>query len=111
VEWFDTFSAWFMSLGEQYGVNPLLFGAIYVGAIPFFTLSVGWIVRNHRREKSIVLPVLSALFFFVSAYIYLIVAGENVPFWVYGIIVLMIIYGGYSTIRKIRKAVQEEDSV
>ena len=110
MEWIETFSAWFMSLGEQYGVNPILFGAIYVGAIPFFTLSVGWVVRNQRREKSIVLPVLSALFFFVSAYIYLIVAGENVPVWVYGIIVLMIIYGGYSTIQKIRRAVRKEDS-
>jgi ABC-type Co2+ transport system permease subunit len=110
MEWFETFGTWFMSLGEQYGVNPLLFGAIYVGAIPFFTLSVGWVVRNQRRGQSIVLPVLSALFFFVSAYIYLIVAGENVPIWVYGIIIIMIIYGGYSTIRKIRRAVHEEDS-
>ena len=29
--------AWFFSLGPKYGVNPSIFGSIYVGAIPFFT--------------------------------------------------------------------------
>lgn len=108
MEWIDSLMVWFMSLGDQYGVNPLVFGAIYIGAIPFFTLSVAWIVRNHRKQKSLVLPVISTLFFFVSAYIYLIIAGENVPLWVYGIIASMVAYGAYSTIRKISKAVNEE---
>ena len=76
---------WFYSLGENYGVNPLIFGAIYVGAIPFFSLSIAWLVKNYRQKKSIVLPALSAMFFFISAYIYLIFAGKNVPVWVYAI--------------------------
>jgi len=76
----ETVQNWFFSLGENYGVNQLIFGAIYIGAIPFFTLSVGWLIRNYRRGKSIALPTIAALFFFVSAYIYLIFAGKNVPF-------------------------------
>ena len=32
----EAFSDWFLSLGANYGVNPWIFGAIYVGAIPFF---------------------------------------------------------------------------
>jgi hypothetical protein len=72
---------WFFSFGENYGVNPLIFGAIYIGAVPFFTLSVSWLIRNYRRGKSIALPTIAALFFFVSAYMYLIFAGKNVPFW------------------------------
>ena len=39
-------TAWFFGLGERYGVNPLIFGSIYVGAIPFFSLSIAWLVRN-----------------------------------------------------------------
>ncbi|MDX1673027.1 MAG: hypothetical protein R3211_11855 [Balneolaceae bacterium] len=97
---------WFLQLGEKYGVNPLLFGAIYVGAIPFFTASLAWLIRNYRKNKSIVLPMLSSTFFFISAYLYLIIAGQNVPWWVYGIVVLMILYGGYSTFRKIKKRVR-----
>ena len=61
----EAFTEWFLSLGDQYGVNPIIFGSIYVGAIPFFTLSVGWLVRNLRRKKPIVLPALSASFFFI----------------------------------------------
>lgn len=96
---------WFLSLGEQYGVNPILFGAIYVGAIPFFTLSIGWLVRNLRRKKSIVLPTLSAGFFFVSAYLYLVIAGQNIPLWVYGFIAVLVLFGIYSTVQKVRRQV------
>jgi len=51
----DILQNWFMSLGEQYGVNPIIFGSISVGAIPFFWLSVAWLVRNMRRGKPIFL--------------------------------------------------------
>lgn len=98
----ETIQNWFLSLGMEYGVNPIIFGAIYVGAIPFFSLSIGWLIRNYRKDKSIVLPALSAMFFFISAYIYLIFAGKNVPWWVYGVVVLLIIIGAYSTVKKVR---------
>ena len=94
---------WFLSLGEEYGVNPVIFGIIYVGAIPFFTISVGWLIRNLRQKKSIVLPALSASFFFISAYLYLIVAGKNIPAWVYVFIAVMVLFGVYSTVKKIRE--------
>ena len=103
----ETFTEWFLSLGDQYGVNPIIFGSIYVGAIPFFTVSVAWLVRNLRRRQSIVLPALSASFFFVSAYLYLLVVGHNIPFWVYGFIAAMIAYGVYATVRKIQRQAAE----
>ncbi len=103
----ETFTEWFLSLGDQYGVNPIIFGSIYVGAIPFFTVSVARLLRNLRRKQSIVLPALSASFFFVSAYLYLLVAGHNIPLWVYGFIAVMIAYGVYSTVQKIRRQAAE----
>ena len=102
-----SFVDWFMGLGEQYGVNPIIFGSIYVGAIPFFTLSVAWLVRNLRRKKSIVLPTLAASFFFVSAYLYLLIAGRDIPVWVYVFVAAMIGYGIYATVQKVRRQVQE----
>jgi ABC-type Co2+ transport system permease subunit len=99
----EAFKEWFLSLGPKYGVNPIIFGVIYVGAIPFFTLSVAWLIRNLRQKKSVVLPVLAASFCFVSAYLYLIVAGKNIPLWVYGLLAAMIAYGIFSTVRKVRK--------
>ena len=102
---FDAAREWFFGLGEQYGVNPLLFGAIYVGAIPFFSLSVAWLVRNARRGQSVAVPALAAGFFFVSAYLYLIVAGQNVPWWVYAFVALLVVGGAWSTVRSVRQKV------
>lgn len=106
---FEAIQNWFLSLGTEYGVNPLIFGAIYVGAIPFFSLSIGWLIQNYRKGKSVVLPALAAMFFFISAYIYLIFAGKNVPVWVYGAVVLLIIVGAYSTVKKVRKQISEKE--
>ena len=96
---------WFLSLGENYGVDPLIFGIIYVGAIPFFLLSIAWLVRNKRAGKPIVLPVLSAGVSFVSAYVYLAIVGRNIPVWVWFFLAAMIVYGVWSTVRDIRKKV------
>ncbi|MFQ5676601.1 MAG: hypothetical protein ACE5G1_11935 [bacterium] len=109
MDW-SAISEWFWSLGEKYNVNPLIFGSIYVGAIPFFTLSVAWIVRSYKNGKSIVVPVLCAGFFFISAYLYLIIAGRNVPLWVYGFVIALIIFGAVSTVRKVRSKISDTES-
>ncbi len=106
-EIWESVKEWFLSLGDKYGVDPIIFGSIYVGAIPFFTLSVAWIVRNYRKGKSITLPVISAGLFFVSAYIYLFIAGENIPWWVYALLGAMIVYGAWSTYNSTKKKAQK----
>ncbi len=100
--WWEIFKEWFLSLGEKYNVNPFIFGSIYLGAIPFFFLSVAWTVKNIRNKKSVILPVMLTGFFFISAYLYLIIAGKNIPVWVYIFIGSLIGYGVYSTIQKIK---------
>lgn len=107
MDW-SSLKDWFLELGEQYGVNPIIFGAIYVGAIPFFTLSIAWLVNNFRKKKSIVLPALLAGFFFISAYLYLIIVGKNVPFWVYSFVALLVIFSTWSTIKKVKSRIHEE---
>ena len=94
---------WFLGLGSQYGVDPVVFGAIYVGAIPFFLLAIAWLVRRLRAGRSIVVPVLCAGFCFLSAYLYLAVVGHDIPLWVWGMLGLLIAYGAVSTIRDVRK--------
>ncbi len=103
----DDLKTWFFGLGEAYGVDPLIFGAIYVGGIPLFALSVAWLVRNVRQKRSPVLPALSAGVWFVSAYVYLLIAGENVPLWVYGAVVVLVVGGAWSAVRSVRSKIAE----
>lgn len=103
MEWWETIKHWFLSLGENYGVNPYIFGGIYVGAIPFFFICLSWTIKNIKQKKSFVLPLLLTGLFFISAYLYLIIAGKNIPVWVYIFIGIMILYGVYSTLKKIKR--------
>jgi len=104
MEWWLSFKDWFLGLGEVYGVNPVIFGSLYVGSIPFFTLSLGWVIKNIRQKKPIAIPILLTGIFFISAYLYLIIAGRNIPFWVYLFIMGMVAFGVISTLNKLRNS-------
>lgn len=106
-DWIQSFYRWYINIGNQYGVNPFIFGVIYVSAIPFFVISIGWIVRNYKKRKPIILPVLSTTFFFLSSYIYLIFDGENIPSWIYGIVLIWAGYGAFVAVQKIRSRIHE----
>ena len=107
---FEALRDWFFSLGAEYGVDPIVFGAIYVGAIPLFTLSVAWLVRNVRRGRSPVVPALCAGACFVSAYVYLLAVGMNVPAWVYGAVAVLVVGGAWSAVRSVRAKVAAAQS-
>lgn len=102
---------WMFHLAAEYNVNPLIFGGIYIGAIPFFAASVAWLVRNIRKKKSLILPAFCTGLTFTSAYIYLIIVGHNVPVWVYFFIGIMIFYGIYSTYRKVKGQLAKQEGL
>ena len=91
-----------MGLGAQYGVNPVIFGAIYVGAIPFFVFFTGLAVKRLRNRQGAVLPIMAAGLCFVSAYIYLAIAGRGIPLWVWAFLGSIIAYGAWNAIRNFR---------
>ena len=106
----EAFKDWFLSLGENYGVNPWIFGAIYVGAIPFFLASVAWLVKRARAGHSTVVPTMLAGFFFVSAYLYLAIAGRNIPVWVWVFLAVLIVWGAVSQVRQTRAKIAADGS-
>lgn len=97
---------WILALGAQYNVNPYIFAGIYVGAIPFFILSTGWLVKRARAGQSVVMPTLCAGFCFISAYLYLALVGRNVPIWVWIILAALVLFGAWSSIRDVRAKIQ-----
>lgn len=104
VDFWMLVSDWFMGLGRAYGVDPVIFGSIYVATIPFFWGSVAWIVRNARCGRSVTAPAVSTCFFMVAAYVYPFWVGENLPLWTYLAVGGCVAYCGITTLRKVRAA-------
>ncbi|CAM4181805.1 hypothetical protein [Deinococcus marmoris] len=92
-----------VTLSEQYGVNPVIFGALYFGTMPLFALSVAWWIRSFRRGESSLFPAAVTGVLFIAAYLYVLVAGRNLPVWVYVFMAAMLTVGGISTWRQLKK--------
>lgn len=102
MEWWQIFKEWFLSLGDKYNVNPFIFGSIYVGAIPFFLWFLYRMIKKIKNKKPFMLDALLTGLFFISSYLYLIIAGKNIPAWIYIFMALMVAFGVYSTLKKIK---------
>ncbi|HUZ59296.1 MAG TPA: hypothetical protein VMU83_10985 [Hanamia sp.] len=72
MEWWHLFKEWFFSLGEKYNVNPYIFGGIYVGAIPFFFISLYRTIKISGIKSHLFFPLcLQDCFLFPLIYILL----------------------------------------
>ncbi len=87
------------ALGGLHGVDPVVFAAIYIGAIPFFLLFSGLTVRRLRAGQPAALWVVAAGMCFVSAYLYLAVAGRGIPVWAWVVVAALAGYGAWSAVR------------
>ena len=101
---------WIIALGEKHEVDPLLLGSLYLVSKVSFVTFLGWVIRNLRLKKAFTVPLLLASVSFSIPYVYLIIAGRNIPVWVYVFIVLMFVYGGYSIWKKVTIKQEELDS-
>jgi hypothetical protein len=68
---------------QRHGIDPIIFGLLYFGTIPLFMASTAWLLRNIRMRKPVIFPVLFSVLFWMAAYLYLALAGNNIPCWVY----------------------------
>lgn len=100
---------YYITIGERYHVNPVIFPGIHIIATPLFIACVGWIVYNHKHKKPIALPVIIAALIFNAANIYLIAAGENIPIWIYWVLATSTMFSAYFTILKVRKRLNKAE--
>jgi len=105
----DDLLAWLGSLGEEYGVDPLIYAILYVGAAPFFFGSMAWLIRRIRRREAFLVPAISAAFFFSLPTLYVFVAGRDLPAWVYAVLIGLAILGAIGAGRRIRSALRGSD--
>jgi len=90
---------------DTYGVNPIIFLAIYLGCAPFFYYSLFRTLRAAAKRLGQEVMVWSAVFLCatVAPFVYVLFFGRNLPWWVYGIIALLIGQGVLSLVRKLRR--------
>ncbi|MEO5643854.1 MAG: hypothetical protein ABIQ40_01030 [Bacteroidia bacterium] len=98
----ESIKEYYISIGEKYEVNPVIFVGIHIIATPLFIAAVAWIVRNYKKKKSIFIPSVIAGVIFNAANIYLIISGKNIPIWIYVIIGITTLVSGYFSVKKIQ---------
>lgn len=89
---------------EEYAVDPIVFLVIYLISVPFFYYSLVRLIRGLAKKQAKEVRLWSGIFLCaVSApFIYVLLFGRNLPWWVYGIIFLLLGQGVFSLIRKLR---------
>jgi hypothetical protein len=89
---------------DNYSVNPVVFLVIYFVSVPFFYYSLFRMIRALAKGLGNEIMLWSAIFLCanVAPFLYVLVFGRNLPWWVYGIIALLIGQGVFSLVRKLR---------
>lgn len=90
---------------ENYGVNPVLFLVLLLGTSPVFYYSIYRMVRALAKKHLNEITLWSMIFLFSAAapYLYVLVAGRNLPWWVYIIVGLLFAQVVWSLVRRLRK--------
>lgn len=89
---------------ETYRVDPVVFLIIYLVSVPVFYYSLVRTIRAIARGLGTEAVRWSAVFLcaIVAPFLYVLVFGRNLPWWVYGIIGLLIGQGVLSLVLKSR---------
>ena len=90
---------------NRYAVDPVVFLVIYLGSAPFFYYSIYRMVRALARRLTSQITIWSTVFLAATAapFIYVLLFGRNLPWWIYVVIALLIGQGVYSLIRRLRR--------
>ena len=88
-------------LGTAHGVNPVLFGALYLAHHPLFWGTMAWLAARVRRQAP-GRPAVAALgvFFWMMPYAYVFLFGRGLPWWAYGLALFFLAVGGTTPAKK-----------
>jgi len=89
----------------QYGVNPVVFLILYVVPAPFWYYTIFRTIRAVAKKNSrdLMLWGMICLVLTIQPYVYVLIFGRNMPWWIYIIIGLLVAQGIFSLVRKLTK--------
>src|SRR5574340_1380726 len=89
---------------EVYGVYPIVFLALYLGCGPVWYLSLFRTLRSLAARRTQQVMIWSSVFMVATVlpFLYVMLFGHNIPWWVYVLILLLVLQGVYGLVRKAR---------
>lgn len=114
MEWFDrVILGWVRATMESarvsYDVDPIVFIVIYFCSVPFFYYSIYRMTRALARKKGNEIMAWSMVFLAATAapFIYVLLFGRNLPWWIYVVIGLLVGQGVFNLVKRLRKKPEE----
>ncbi len=90
---------------DTYGVNPIIFLVLYLGCVPiwYYSLfrSIG--AAAHRMGNAAMLWSAVFLIATVLPFVYVMIFGRNIPWWIYALIAVLVAQGIYALVKKLRQ--------
>jgi len=90
---------------ENYGVDPIVWLVISTAAAPLFYYSIYRLVKALAKKRGNEIMLWSAVFLAatIAPYLYVLLFGRNLPWWIYGAVALLVGQGVFSLVRKLVK--------
>jgi hypothetical protein len=94
----------------RYHVNPVIFLILYVVPGPFWYYSIYRTIRAIAKKNSgeLMLWAMICLVLTVEPYVYVLIFGRNMPWWIYIIIGLLVAQGIFTLVRRLVKKPPEK---
>ena len=88
-----------------YGVDPVIFRTIYLACAPIWYFSLFRTLRALTTGRMNEVTLWSVVFLgsTVAPFLYVLVFGHNIPWWVYALIVVLVGQGVLTLVQKLRK--------
>jgi hypothetical protein len=89
----------------RYNVNPVVFLVLYIVPGPFWYYTVFRTIRAiaKKNTKELMLWAMICLVLTVEPYLYVLIFGRNMPWWIYIIIGLLVAQGIFTLVRRLVK--------
>ena len=96
----------------RYNVNPVVFLILYVVPGPFWYYTIFRTIRAiaKKNTKELMLWAMICLVLTVEPYVYVLIFGRNMPWWIYIIIGLLVAQGIFTLVRKLVKRPAKNDA-
>ncbi len=96
---------YYIALGKNYHVDPLIFLGIHIIATPLFIFSLAWLIKNYPQKEIYSLAGNYCGIYFNAANNYLVTFGTNIPWWIYTLLVVTTIISSFFSYKKVRKKI------